>query len=288
MPKVGVIGLGQMGRGIAANLDRAGYLVAAWDVALPTRDASGLVAIMLPPVGMAAMADIVLFAVPSSRQIAACLDDMLPVTKPGQILVDLTTSDPVDTKRLAARAAESGRHYVDAGMSGGGTGADAGTLTLMLGGDPAAIECCVDMFKVIASRVVHLGPAGAGHTMKLVHNMVCHTNFLALVEACRMAERAGIALPEAIAVINAGNARSYVSERRFPDHVLTGRFDGRSRVSNLAKDLGMAAAMAEQLGQASPYTHLTADLLARALADGRADDDFTTLFGAYDQLAEPG
>ena len=81
---------------------------------------------------------------------------------------------------------------------------------------------------------------GTGHTIKLLHNMVCHTNFMVVAEAGRLAERAGIPLETAIKVFNAGNARSYISEQRFPNHILSGKFDGRSTVSNLAKDLAMA------------------------------------------------
>jgi 3-hydroxyisobutyrate dehydrogenase len=115
--------------------------------------------------------------------------------------------------------------------------------------------------------------------------MVCHTNFLALSEGCAMAERAGLGLQAVIDVINAGNARSYISQARFPNHILSGSFDGRSRVSNLAKDLGMAEELACQLGQESPYTSLTTALLDQAVSIGRQDDDFTTLYPAYAALA---
>lgn len=275
-----VIGLGQMGAGIAANLARAGYLLAAWDISEVARTACGVP--IAAPADLAA--DIVLFAVPSSREIEACLEDILLVDRPGQVLIDLTTSRPADTRRLAARAAQAGRSYLDAGMSGGAAGADRGTLTLMMGGDPAALERCRPVLDVIAAKIFHLGAVGAGHTMKLVHNMVCHTNFLALAEGCRLAEQAGLSLAGAIEVINAGNARSYISEARFPNHILSGRFDGRSTVANLAKDLDMAAEFAVELGQPAPYAQLTAALLEQAVADGRASDDFTTLYPAYETL----
>ena len=288
--RAGVIGLGQMGRGIAANLARAGLLAAAWDIVPAAREAARLPAevLLVPPDALAAIADVVLFAVPSSTEIEASLDGphgVLAATRPGQVLIDLTTSRPADTIRLAQHAAMQGRAYLDAGMSGGAAGAEAGRLTLMLGGPAEVLERCRPVLDVIATGIFHLGATGAGHTMKLVHNMVCHANFLALAEGCRMAERAGLALPEVIAVVNAGNARSYISEARFPNHVLSGRFDGRSRIANLAKDLGMAAEFASQTGQASPYTALTAGLLERAMAAGWSEDDFTTLYPRYDTIA---
>ena len=280
-----VIGLGQMGHGIAANLDRAGLLRHAWYVLPEIRSRARLSgsAILTPPEDITA--DIVIFVVPSSREIGACLDGLLARPHDGQILIDLTTSNPIDTVILADRAKAQGRIYLDGGMSGGARGADAGTLTLMMGGPKQALDRAGPALDAIARSIFHMGEVGAGHTMKLVHNMVCHTNFLALSEACRMAERAGLALPNVIDVINAGNARSFISERRFPDHVISGSFDGRSRVSNLAKDLGMASELAEKFEQDTPYTNLAFSLLNRAMETGHGDEDFTELYRYYEALA---
>ncbi len=283
--QAGVIGLGQMGRGIAANLHRAGLLAAAWDVSEPARTLAGLPAEIPLDLAAAMAAEAVVFVVPSSREIRSVLDTLLATPQDSQILIDLTTSSPKDTCISARRAASSGRIYLDGGMSGGAMGADSGNLTLMMGGPEAALERVHHVLGAIARNVFRVGDSGAGHTMKLVHNMVCHTNFLALAEACRIAERAGLALPTVIDVINAGNARSYVSEARFPNHILSGRFDGRSTVANLAKDLGMAAELADQLEQDAPYTRLTASLLGRAVESGHAEDDFTRLYPLYEALA---
>ena len=85
-------------------------------------------------------------------------------------------------------------------------------------------------------------------------------------------------------MFNAGNARSYISEQRFPNHILSGKFDGRSTVSNLAKDLAMADAFANEFGQANAYTALTAKILAKAMEQGMGAEDFTRLYEAYEQL----
>jgi 3-hydroxyisobutyrate dehydrogenase len=120
--------------------------------------------------------------------------------------------------------------------------------------------------------------------MKLVHNMVCHVNFLALSEGCRLAERAGLKIGTVIEAINAGNARSFISEQRFPNHILSGSFDGRSRIANLAKDLGMANTLARELESPALFAPLASQVLDRAVAAGRADDDFTTLYRLFDEL----
>ena len=289
---VAVVGLGQMGRGIAANLDRAGLLGGVWD-----RSEAAIAAAQLgPEVRIAQPAalgafPVVLFVVPGSHEIGEILhgdDGLLAVPNDGQILVDLTTSNPAATQRLAEEAAAAGRLYLDCGMSGGAMGADAGTLTLMVGGPPQALARCKPVFDCIAARVFPVGPTGAGHTMKLVHNLVCHAIFFATVEGCRLGERAGLDLAALVEVLNAGNARSFISEVRFPKHIIPGTFDGRSTVSNLAKDLGMADALAAELGQPSVYGSLTAALLQRAIGEGLADCDFTLLYKHFDRLVEAG
>ena len=290
---VGVVGLGQMGRGIAANLDRAGLLRAAFDIDPRafgrSRLSEGVACLPLSELG--ALCETVLFVVPASLQIEACLtgrDGLLESRNGGQVLVDLTTSHPADTRRLAKLAADAGRAYVDCGMTGGAAGADAGTLTLMAGGDEKAVERVRPILEKIASRIFHVGPSGAGHALKLVHNMVLHTTFLATCEGCRVAERAGIDLEKAIDVFNAGNARSFITEVRFPKHILSDTFDGRSTVSNLAKDLGMATRFAEEIGAPARYGPLTAALLQKAVAEGMGGEDFTLLYRRIEGLLEAG
>ena len=178
----------------------------------------------------------------------------------------------------------AGREYLDCGMTGGAAGADAGTLTLMVGGERETFERARPALESFARKLFLVGPSGAGHTLKLIHNMILHTTFLATSEGCLMAEKAGINLATAIEVLNAGNARSFVSESRFPKHILSGKFDGRSYVSNLAKDLAMAADFANERGEPAPYTNLTAGLLARAMEAGLADQDFTTLYNHLEDL----
>ena len=287
--RVGVVGLGQMGRGIAANLDRAGLLGAAFDVAPGAFAAADLSPSVreAAPAGMGESCDAVLFALPATPEIEACLegpDGLLATERPGQILVDLTTSHPGDTRRVAERVREAGRSYIDCGMTGGAKGAAAGTLTLMAGGEAEALARVRPVLGAVAARIVHVGPSGAGHALKLIHNMVLHTVFLATCEGARAATRAGIDLATTIEVFNAGNARSFVTERRFPDHILSGRFDGRSFVSTFAKDLGLAERFLREIGAPALYGPLTSALLSRAVDEGLGDEDFTRLYEHVEAL----
>ena len=281
----GVIGLGNMGRGIARNLDRAGRLAAAWDVndAARTRAELSSEVALVPPSQFGRLG-FILFVVPGSAQIEEMLPGLLARTHHGETLVDLTTSQPAKTKAIAERVRATGRDYVDCGMSGGALGADSAKMALMVGGSDSAVAACKPIFDTIAGTVTHVGASGAGHTIKLLHNMVCHTNFFVVAEAGRLAERAGIPLETAINVFNAGNARSYISEQRFPNHILSGKFDGRSTVSNLAKDLAMADSFANQVGMANAYTALTAHILASAMERDLGGEDFTRLYEVYEEL----
>ncbi|GGK35634.1 NAD(P)-dependent oxidoreductase [Salinarimonas ramus] len=284
-PRVGVVGLGRMGAGIARVLDEAGLLHAVRDLDRTATAAFGEA--RGRPEALHAC-DVLLFATPTTADIETVLDvepDLLQAVDEGRVLVDLTTSHPRDGRRLAARVAARGAGYLDAAMTGGAAAASSGTLTLMVGGEAAILERARPALDPIARTIVHVGPVGAGQTMKLVHNMICHTIFLATAEGCRAAERAGIPLETALAVINAGNARSFVSERRFPDHVLSGRFDGRSRVANLDKDLAMGADLIGEGGRAAPYARLATALLSAAREQGMAEEDFTRLYPHYDALA---
>jgi 3-hydroxyisobutyrate dehydrogenase len=286
---LGIIGLGNMGRGIASNIARAGYETAVWDVApralRPFEGRRGIA--VLPPAAMARRCAAIFFVVPSSAEIAPMLrgpNGILANARHGLVLYDLTTSDPAKTQRLATAAAGRGVAYLDAGMSGGATGAEAGTLTLMIGGDAAAYRRTRRFLAPFTRNLFHLGQSGTGHILKLIHNMVCHTNFLATCEGGRMAARAGIKLEDMIAVFNCSNARSYASEVRFPRHILSGKWDGRSRVYNLHKDLSMAASLAGRLGADVTLGRRTLAFLRRGIARGMENQDFTLLYRDFERL----
>jgi 3-hydroxyisobutyrate dehydrogenase len=287
--EVGVVGLGNMGSGVAGCFIRAGARLGVWDAsdsALDPYRGRDDVHVMTPG-DMAEVGATMFFVVPATPEIEACFDadgGVLGRAAPNLVVYDLTTSFPADTRRLAARARERGIDYLDAAMSGGATGAEAGTLTLMIGGERGAFERTSAHLMVIADDLFHLGPVGAGHTMKLIHNMACHSIFLATCEAGRMAERAGIALGDMIDVFNVSNATSFASQQRFPRHILSGAWDGRSRVYNLHKDLSMAVALAGELGARVPHGRATLETLQAAIARGMAESDFTLIYRDFDDV----
>ncbi|MDF1594376.1 MAG: NAD(P)-dependent oxidoreductase [Desulfobacterales bacterium] len=288
---VGVIGTGNMGRGIALNLCRAGFPVAVWDAnpdALTMFRGKKDIAILVPA-EMAGVCSVIFFVVPASPQIDGLLkgkNGVLAHARKGLVLYDLTTSDPVYTKRLARRSGGKGIPYLDAGMSGGAAGATAGTLSLMVGGDKNAFGRTRKFLTPFADKIFYLGKSGSGHTLKLIHNMVLHTIFVATCEGGRMAERAGIALEDMIDVFNVSNARSYISQVRFPRHILTGKWDGGSRVYNLHKDVGMAVKLGKKLKADVAMGENTLAFLEKAMDHGMQDTDFTRLYREYNKIVK--
>ena len=287
--KIGIVGLGNMGRGIANNYVRARVPLAVWDVSStaikPFKKLKNVE--VAEPFAMAGMCSVIFFVVPGSAEIEAALkgkDGVLAHARPGLVLYDLATSAPTTTKKLARTAAKKGIAYLDAGMSGGAAGAEAGTLTLMIGGDERAVNRTRKTLKPFVEKTFYLGKSGAGHTLKLIHNMVCHTIFLATCEGGRMAQRAGIKLEDMIEVFNVSNARSYISQFRFPRHILSKKWDAKSRVYNLHKDLGMAVSLAKDLGADVSLGERTLAFLEKAVSQGMIEKDFSLLYRDFEKI----
>ena len=286
---VGVVGLGNMGSGITRNLAKAGHNVLVWDINKEVQTTFVNIATSTSPMEMASKCSVIFFVVPSSKEIGPILKGrhgILTKACRGLVVYDLTTSNPLESKKLARSAKAKKVSYLDAGMTGGASGADQGSLKLMVGGDKRAFNRTRYIAEAFASQLFYLGPSGTGHTMKLIFNMVVHTNFLVICEASLMAEKSGIPLSDMIEIFNTGNARNYASERRFPDHVLSGTWDARSRIHNLNKDVGMAVEMANNLGLPVNIGRGTLGYIKKAVKAGMSEDDFSLLYKEFKKLTE--
>ena len=289
--KVGVVGLGNMGRGVTGNLHKAKTPLMVWDVAPEAREPwekkRGVE--VMEPGEMAAQAGIIFFVVPGSPEINESLKGktgVLANARKNLVLYDFTSSDPAVTRQIARRAKAKGVAYLDAGMSGGATGAAAGTLTLMIGGDEKAYRRTKRFLKPIADDLFYLGESGAGHAMKLIHNMVCHSIFMATCEGGKLAEKVGLKVEDMINVFNVSNARSYASQFRFPNHILSEKWDGKSRVYNMIKDVGMAVKMGKKHRVQTVHGEATLEFLEKAVKRGMIEKDFTLLYRDYEKVSK--
>ena len=284
--KIGLIGLGAMGSGIAICIARAGLPLSVYDSdeeKISAATSSPLI-VKNTPITILTECDLILFCVPSASQIDSVLSIAPP--KSGATLIDLTSSDPRTTKLRAEKLlAENNAHQLDAAMSGGAKGAAAGTLTLMVGGDKHILERHRAILSCFANQIFHIGDAGKGQLMKLFHNAVCHGNFLLLSEICIKGEQNGLDLAQMIEVFNSSNARSYISEKRFPDHILSGTFDGRSTPANLKKDLGLLDELLK--GDEVEQSYLAHSLNLLNMLDPAFDnDDFMLIYPHLKQILE--
>jgi len=253
LPPVAFLGLGAIGAPMAAHLADGGGLTVWNRTAAVAREfaarhgarAAGT------PGEAAAAADLVLTCLPTSREVAAVLegpDGLLAGFRPGALLVDCTSGDPASSRRIAERLAERGVGFVDAPVSGGTNGAEAGTLAVMVGGDPAAFARARPVLERFGRRIEHVGPVGAGHALKAVNNALLAVNILAAGEGLAALVKAGVPAAKALEVLNASSGRSFVTETLIPERVLTGAWPVTFRLALLAKDVGIARGLLQETG----------------------------------------
>lgn len=288
--QIGVIGLGNIGNGVAKSLASAQkWTVHVWDLSDSKRQALSAFKniVITSPKAMADQVSVILFVVPSTKEIRESLageEGIFANAKKGLVIYDLTTSYPDDSRLLCEESKKFGISYLDAGTSGGPYKADTGQLLTMVGGVREKFDQTREVLDSICEHVFYVGESGTGHTLKLLHNIVCHATTLATAEAGHIAESAGIPLGAMIEVFNVSNARSYASEFRFPKHIVSQKWDGRSRIFNLHKDITMGKMLGQSLGADTTYTSATLDIIKKAMAFGMEEEDYTLLYRDFDKI----
>lgn len=246
--RIGVVGLGQMGLAMAKRMRAQGAEVLGFDLDAGRKAEAAALGVTLAEATEGVVAPLVLLSLPQDRAVAAVLAALLPALPKGTVIADTSTLDPGAARRFAAQAAELGVDYLDAPVSGGPGGAAAGTLAMMLGGEAAAIERARSGLALIATKLVHVGAAGAGQVAKLVNNLLVATHLAAAGEAMRLGTLAGVAPEALLPVINAASGRSAATEVNFPRWILSGGFDSGFSAGLMRKDARLAAALAQDVG----------------------------------------
>ncbi|KMO35433.1 3-hydroxyisobutyrate dehydrogenase [Methylobacterium tarhaniae] len=245
MRTIGVIGLGNMGRGMALSLRRGGFTVMGYDPAPGARaalEADGIT-VAATPSALWRDCDAVVLSLPTPEVVEAVLlgpDGPLHGAKAGLLIVDTSTSDPKVTRRIAAALEPAGLALIDAPVSGGPKGAHAATLTMVIGGSDAAVALAEPVLAAMSATRVHVGGVGAGHVTKLANNLLCAAHLITAAEAVRMAAEAGVDPERLLAGINAGSGRSGVTQVNFPTWVLNGAFDSGFTMKLMRKDVRLA------------------------------------------------
>jgi 3-hydroxyisobutyrate dehydrogenase len=182
----------------------------------------------------------------------------------GAVVVDCTSGDPATSRRIAERLAESGVAFIDAPVSGGVSGAEAGKLTVMVGGDAEILERARKILELFAGKIVHCGPVGTGHAVKAVNNALLAVHVWSTAEGLAMLAKLGVDPAVALDVINSSSGRSNSSINLFPQRVLNRSFPRTFRLALLDKDAGIAAAIGRETGTPAELLDLTARLFREA------------------------
>jgi len=275
--KIGFIGLGIMGKPMAKNLLKAGYQLVVYDINPdPVKElaAAGAEAAASAK-EVAQKTDVVVTMLPNSPHVKAAVlgpNGVLEGSKPGMIIVDMSSIAPLAAKEIAAKAAEKGVEMLDAPVSGGEPKAIDGTLSVMVGGKKEIFEKCHGILSKMGASLVLCGDIGAGNTTKLANQIIVALNIAAMSEALFKAIRGGL-------------AGSTVLEAKAP-MLLSGNFKPGFRIELHIKDLANAIETGHEVGVPLPLSSQVMEIMQALRVDGKAGDDHSGIAQYYEKLAK--
>ncbi len=284
--RIAFLGLGRMGYPMAGHL--AGrFETHVWNrtVEKAQTHASEFGSFVLLEPEAASAADVILSCLPTSVEVEQLADQLMPSLRPGHVWVDCTSGDPVRTRHLAERFEACGSIFLDAPVSGGVSGALAGTLTVMVGGDLRGLEIAKSALVAFAAKIIHVGVSGSGMALKAANQALLGLNILALAEVLSGLLRWGVSTRAALEVINASSGRSNVSENLFPERVLGRTFPRTFALGLLAKDVSIAQSMLREANVPSPIVALAEQLLIAAKLELGSDVDHVAAVQFVEGLA---
>jgi 3-hydroxyisobutyrate dehydrogenase len=286
MATIGFIGLGNMGGPMAANLVKAQHHVAGYDIAPGACQALGEKG-GHPAASIAeaaAAGDIVITMVPAGpqvRQVYLGPDGVIAHARPGALLIDCSTIDVETARAVAAAAAEKGLQMLDAPVSGGTIGAEAGTLTFMVGGEAEAFSRAEPILQTMGRKIVHAGPAGAGQTAKICNNMILAASMIAVCEGFALAERLGLPAQTLFDICSTSTSQCWAMTGYCPvpgpvPAAPSNRgYAAGFTAANMLKDLRLAQQAAGGTGTATPLGAAAANLYQLFVDDGGGPLDFS-------------
>ena len=278
--EVGFVGLGNMGMPMARRLPAAGYQVVGYDASPEVmREIGALDGFTAAPGVTGLGTDVVLLSLPDSDVVEHVLlaEGLLDSVPAGGMIIDMSSSDPARTRALAARAAEAHVTLIDAPVSGGVSGARAGTITVMVGGPAEAFELARPMLAAIGKRVVHAGEVGAGHAVKALNNLMSAAHLIVSSEALIAGRRFGLDPAVMLEIVNGSSGRSGSTENKWPNYVLTEKYDAGFSVRLLVKDMRLALGIEHATGTPSPVSEAVLAAWEAALGELPGDPDHTEI-----------
>ncbi|MGH2458323.1 MAG: NAD(P)-dependent oxidoreductase [Chloroflexota bacterium] len=286
---IGFVGLGIMGKPMARNLLKAGYLLVAHNRSrapvdeLVSAGARGV----FSPAEVAEASDVILTMLQDSPDVESVVlgkGGIVEGARPGSVLIDMSTISPAVTRRIAAEAARFGMKTLDAPVSGSEQGAINATLAIMVGGDEDVVRRCRPILTCLGKTVVHVGGVGMGHTVKLVNQIIGLTTLEAVCEGLIVAAKAGVAPGTLLEAIGGGAARSWMLEN-LAAKIAERDFRPGFMVRLAQKDLRLALGLADELHVSVPGTALTHQLYRAIEAGDQGSEGIQALAKALEKLA---
>ncbi len=283
--QIGFVGLGAMGLPMTRHLVEAGHQVTVASRSQgPVDRAVSLGAIDgHTPARVAETSEVVILCVPSSPQVAEVVDAMLPVLRPGQVVVDCSTIDPEVERAQHERVGAVGAAFLDAPLSGGTAGAEKGALTLMVGGDEATLERARPALEPFSGLIVHVGGAGMGQVVKLCNNLIYAAQMLATAEATALALKSGVDLAKLHEVLVHATGDCVAVRTRLPvagvvaDSPASNGWRPGFMTDLMAKDLDLALAYGASAGVPLATTATARQALTAATVAGYGREDFSSV-----------
>ena len=259
-----------MGVPMVANLERAGFDVRTFDL----RGHGNRKSIREAAKG----AEALITMLPDGHAVREALLEALPALSPGTVVVDMSSSDPFGTRALGVVLHSNRIHFVDAPVSGAVMGAREGTLAIMVGGEKEPFEKVLPVLQAMGKQIFHVGPLGAGHAVKALNNYLGAAGTLAGFEALIVARAFGLDPAPMLEAINASTGKTYTTERKIPQQILTGAFASGFRLALMTKDVGIAARLARDLGVDAPFLRETLKHFLAATRRLPATADHTEIY----------
>ncbi|MGF6484466.1 2-hydroxy-3-oxopropionate reductase [Paraburkholderia sp. JPY419] len=288
MKKAGFIGLGIMGKPMAANLLKNGVSLAAFTRSGVPAELTQAGAVACDnPAAVAANADVIFIMVPDTPDVERVLfgeNGLASALRAGQTVVDMSSISPMATREFAARVRETGADYLDAPVSGGEVGAKAGSLTIMVGGEQATFDSVKPMFDMMGKNVTLIGAVGAGQVCKVANQVIVAATIEAVGEALLLASKAGVDPVRVREALMGGFASSRILEVH-GERMTRRTFDPGFRIELHQKDLNLALSTAQALGVSLPNTATCQALFNACVAHGGKAWDHSAMVRALEVLA---
>jgi len=277
--KIGIIGCGNMGGGMAANLLDLKQDVTCFDPnqnildsivnAGATRAESAT--------ELAKKCDFIILSLPKADVVRAVMKEINEVISPNTIVLDTSTSEPETTKAMAAQAEQNAYAFLDAPVSGGPIAARSGNMTMLIGGPEAPIERSRELLDMLGAKIVIVGPSGSGHAAKIANNMLCAANLVLVAEAVKLGEAVGVSANDLLEGVNAGSGRSGVSEVNFPKWILNDAFDSGFTMGLMRKYVKLGVDLAKEAGVSLNGFQGIAKIWADSSSQIEDSDDFNAI-----------